>query len=229
MTEQDNLEPPQPSKGDAAYAALRAGLGSVPVVGAVAVELLQLLLAPPLEKRRTQWMEEVAQTLQELERNRGIRLEDLQANEVFIDTVLHASQVVLRTSQEEKRRALRNAVLNAALPHAPEQSLQQMFLNFVDTFTVWHLRLLKLFHNPKAWFAANKKPFPDLYMGGLNHVLTSAYPGLERGFYDQVWRDLYLSGLVSTDGLHTMMTAQGLEAQRASDLGSQFLRFIEEP
>lgn len=229
MTEQNDLDPPEPSKGDIVYATARAGLSSIPLVGAAAVELLQLLITPPLEKRRTQWMEEVAQTLQDLEQNRGVQLEDLQANDVFIDTVLHASQIALRNSQEEKRQALRNAILNAALPQAPEQSLQQMFLNFVDTFTVWHLRLLKLFHNPKAWFTANNKPFPNLYAGGLSHIVAAAYPGLDRSFYDQVWRDLYISGLTNTEGLHTMMTAQGLEAQRASDLGGQFLRFIEEP
>ncbi len=67
-------------------------------------------------------------SLRELEENPDIRLEDLQSNEQFISTVMQVSQIVLRTHQAEKRTALRNAVLNAALPQAPEDALQQVFL-----------------------------------------------------------------------------------------------------
>lgn len=59
-----------------------------------------------------------------------------------VSIVLQATQIALRTHQTEKRMALRNAVMNAALPQAPEEGLQQMFLHFIDTFTEWHLRLL---------------------------------------------------------------------------------------
>jgi len=175
-------------------------------------------------------MDEVGKALRHLEENQGVKLEELQSDDVFIDTVLQASQIASRNSQEEKRRALRNAVLNAALPNPPEQSLQQMFLNFVDTFTVWHLRLLKLFSDPQQWAAEHNHEFPDL-MGGLSSILESAFPELhgKRAFYDQVWRNLYQRGLVNTESLHTTMTGRGLMSKRASELGTQFLRFVEEP
>jgi hypothetical protein len=94
-------------------------------------------------------MEEVGNALQKLEAERGVQLEDLQTDETFIDTVMQASQAAMRNSQDEKRRALRNAVMNAALPNAPEQSLQELFVAFIDLFTVWHLRVLKLFQDPQ--------------------------------------------------------------------------------
>jgi hypothetical protein len=225
----DAYDPPQSSKSDIVYAVARAGLASIPLAGAAAVELLQILLVPPLEQRRNAWMNEVGHALRDLEAQRGIKLEDLQANDVFLDSALQASQIALRNSQEEKRTALRNAVVNAALPQPPDQSLQQMFFSFIDVFTIWHLKILKLFDNPQAWAQANNHRFPDLYMGGLNAILTSAFPDLERSFYDQIWRDLYLRGLVNTESLHAMMTAQGLFAKRTSDIGSQFLGFIESP
>jgi len=195
-----------------------------------AAELFQYFVTPPLEKRLEQWMDEVGKALRHLEENQGVKLEELQSDDVFIDTVLQASQIASRNSQEEKRRALRNAVLNAALPNPPEQSLQQMFLNFVDTFTVWHLRLLKLFSDPQQWAAEHNHEFPDL-MGGLSSILESAFPELhgKRAFYDQVWRNLYQRGLVNTESLHTTMTGRGLMSKRASELGTQFLRFVEEP
>jgi len=194
-------------------------------------ELLQYFVTPPLEKRRNEWMTEIGKALRDLEENRGIKLEELRSNDVFIDTVLQASQIALRNSQGEKRRALRNTTLNAALPNPPEQSLQQIFLNFIDTFTVWHLRLLKLFHDPLGWAKDNKHNFPVMNMGSLRRVLESAFPELDgkRTLYQQIWRDLYQRGLVDTESLDTTMSKQGVMSRHTSELGKQFLQFIEEP
>jgi hypothetical protein len=194
-------------------------------------ELFEGFVTPPLERRREEWMTKVGEALRDLEENRGVNLEELQSNEEFIDTILQASQVALRNSQEEKRTALRNAILNAALPNPPEQALQQMFLSFVDGFTVWHLRLLKLFDNPPQWAREHNHVFPVMNKGSLARVLVSAFPELDgkRAFYDQVWEDLYQRGLVSTNSLYTTMSKQGVRSKRTTELGTQFLRFIEEP
>lgn len=217
--------------GDEIHAAARSYLSVFPYIGAGAVELFTNIVAPPLEKRLQEWREEVGEGLRNLEATKGIRLEELQSNDVFIDTILHASPIALRNSQREKREALKNAVLNAALPNPPEQSLQQMFLNSIDTLTVWHLRLLKLFHDPQQWAIENNHEFPNMMSGGLSNILESAFPDLrgQRTLYDQIWRDLHQSGLVNTDSLHGTMSIQGLMSRRTSDLGAQFLSFVEEP
>ena len=233
MAQKQKYEPPEPDKGDVVHTIVRAGLSSIPVVGGAAVELFQMVFAPPLEKRRDEWMNQVGETLRVLEQERGVGIDDLQANDVFIDTVLQASQIAFRSSQEEKRRALRNVIYNAALSDPPEQSLQQIFLNLIDSFTVWHLRILKLFDNPLEWAKENEHQFAEVAISGslARNILESAFPDLlgKRAMYDQIWQDLYQKGLVNTDGLHTMMTGQGLLAKRTSDLGTQFLRFVEEP
>lgn len=137
----------------------------------------------------------------------------------------------MRTSQEEKRHALRNAVLNAALAEAPDGSYQQMYLRFVEEFNEWHLRLLALFDNPIRESQALSRPLRDVPMGALEQVLKNAYPALatHKGLYTQVWRDLYSRGLVTTQELHGMMTGHGLTASRTSPLGKAFLKFISEP
>lgn len=232
MTEK-KYQPPKQDKKDAVYAAVRAGLSSIPTFGSAAAELFQYVLASPLERRRDEWMEQVGEALRELEANRDVDLEDLQTNDVFVDTALHASQLAFQNSQNEKREALRNAIYNAALPNPPEQSLQQIFLSLIDSFTVWHLRILKLFDNPEKWARENDHQFSKTVISGslARKILTSAFPELrgKRAFYDLVWQDLYQKGLVNTDGLHTMMSGQGLSAKRTSDLGTQFLEFVEKP
>lgn len=60
------------------------------------MELFQVIIKPPLEKRRQQWMADVGEKLLELESN-GLKLEHLQNNEQFISAVMLASQAALRT------------------------------------------------------------------------------------------------------------------------------------
>jgi hypothetical protein len=225
--------PPEPSKSDAAYAAGRALLSTIPVAGGAAVELFQFIVTPPIERRRNEWMKEIGQAVQTLEQNKGIDIEQLKSNDVFIDTLLQASQVALRNSQQDKLTALKNAVINSALPQPIEQTLQQMFLEWIDAFTVWHIRVLHLFHDPQQWAIVNNKPLPtNIAMGGLDTIFDYAYPELakDRALYDQIWNDLYQKGLLNTDtnGLHTTMTWHGMLARRTTELGEKFLAFISE-
>lgn len=132
---------------------------------------------------------------------------------------------------QAKIDALRDAISNPAEPLPASESLHQMFLSWADPFTVWHLRLLAFFDDPKGWFAARGRKFPDFLTSSLGNVLTEAYPELkvQRPFYDLIAKDLWNNGLMNTDGLHAMMSANGAGASRTSDIGTQFLRFITEP
>lgn len=223
---------PKQTAGDAGLALVRGVLGAVPIVGATAAEIFNLVISPPLTKRRDEWVNSIAEGLNELqEKVDGFKLEDLSNNESFVTTVLHASQAAVRNHQKEKLEALRNASLNSALPHAPAEDRQMVFLGYVDTFTTWHIRILKLFDNPTRWFKENGKGFPTLEFGGLDHVLIAAYPELKgsRDFFDQIFKDLHDKGLINTQSLHVTMTGHGLTAERTTEMGRAFISFITSP
>lgn len=231
-TKKDQLTPPKSTAGDKAHALAKAGIGSLPLVGAAATELFEMLIAPPLERRRQEWMEAVAEGLRSLEQEHRIDFEQLKDNENFIDMVMQASQVAMRNSHQEKREALRNAVLNSALPYPVDETRQKMFLNLVDMFTFWHIRILKLLSNPMQWFQEQNREPPEYHItGSLSQMLTTAYPELaqQRELYDQIAKELYDRGLVNTNGLHTMMTRSGVYAERSTELGRKFIAFISEP
>lgn len=218
--------------GDIVHRVIKGSLGAIPFAGGLAAEFFDLVIKPPLSKRLNEWMESVTEGLKGLESNvQGFKLEDLSHNEMFITTVMQATQAATRNHQKEKLEALRNACLNAALPDPPEEDLQMIFLGYIDSFTTWHIRILKLFNDPIEWFKQNGKKFPDFQMGGLESVLTEAYPELRgnRSFYDQVFKDLYERGLINTESLHAMMTGNGLKARRSSDMGKRFICFIMAP
>lgn len=176
-------------------------------------------------------MEEVGEALARLERSSLVDLARLQEDEEFLDTILQATQVALRTHYEEKRNALKGAILNTALGRSPGEALRLMFISFVDYFTEWHIRILLLFGDPRGWYQREGRQPPELQVGSLSHVLEDAFPALRnsRAIIDQIWSDLRQRGLVNTDSLHTTMTGHGLLEQRATDLGRRFIEFIREP
>ena len=223
---------PEATLKDRLHTLAKTGIASIPGVGAAASELFTVILAPPLEKRRVEWMNDVAEHLKELEEHGRLKLEDLQDNETFITTVMQASQAAIRNHQSEKHEALRNAVLKAALPQAPEESLQQHFINQVDTFTVWHIRLLDLFKDPLAWFEKSGITPPDFsFSSGLEQLLVVAWPELKDcyDFLNVIVQELEAKGLYAGGGLRTMMTAGGAFGKRTTEMGDSFIEFITAP
>ena len=221
----------KPTAGDYTFALTKGGLGAIPIVGSIASGLLGLLVTPPLEKRRQNWMTEVGTKLKELEENSKIDLSTLADNEQFIDTVLVATTLALKTSEKEKIKAFQNAILNTALGVSSDKTKGQIFLNLLDTFTIWHIKILHFIDNPTKWFENAGQNPPNFMMGSLSSVLTNAFPPLsgQQELLDVIWRDLHDNGFHNTSGLMTTMSGNGLLANRTTQLGQEFLKFISTP
>jgi hypothetical protein len=218
----------EPSVGDYAHTGVRALLSGHPPA-----EIFSIIVMPPLEKRRNEWMVEIFSRIKELEGEKGkeeFKIENLAKNEVFISMFLYATQVAMRTHQKEKRDALRNAVINSAFPNSLDEDLQLIFLNMIDTFTPWHIRILKFYQDPKRWF---KKLGKDpVYNGNPAEALLRAFPDLssKQSLYEQIINDLNSRGLLSLDKpiLYTTVTSPG-DLSRTTEVGNAFLQFIESP
>jgi hypothetical protein len=225
------LDPPKSTGGDTAHMLVKAAISAVPLAGGPGAEFFGHLVAAPLERRRHEWMERVGSVLREVTQ-RVAGLEDsLRESPDFVDLALKATQAAMRTSAESKHDALANALVNAAAGSEPDVELQQLFISFVDDLSPQQIQFLDFFEDPAAWTKRNARPLSRLSMGALSHVVEEAFPKLagQRSLYDQLWRDLYARGLVTTESLHVMMTGQGLLSSRLSDTGKRFLRFIRRP
>ena len=221
MTDDDH-EVPESSGGDLAHSAVKAGLSAIPVLGGPAAELFQNVIQPPLEKRRIEWMNQVAEKLNKLENESGLDLESLRENEEFISAVMYASNLALRTHNESKRLALRNAIANIATGKAPDEHLQHVYLNLVETLTELHVRILRAFQAPEVPHSMS--------MGGLGHVLEHNLPDMrgQKALYQQMWKELFSRGLVVGDNMNLTMSGSGLAQKQTTQLGDGFLSFISE-
>lgn len=195
-------------------------------------ELFSLVISPVLQKRQAQWMGEVGEGLRKLENAvQGFSIEKLKDNDQFVSAVLNATQAAMRSHQEEKREALRNAVLNVAKGSGLTEDTEAIFLTLIDRYTPWHLRILRLFQNPLQ-LAAGKGIKPENFlMGSRARVLETYYPEMQKQqqFYNIVVSDLHRDGMIGAQDLNGTITPQGMFQKITNEWGDRFLTFITSP
>ncbi|SCF29428.1 hypothetical protein GA0074695_5253 [Micromonospora viridifaciens] len=228
------IEPPSHSKArQAAQAGLEAGLNLVPMVGGTVAVVLMTALNHGLKKRQEAWFTELAEAVEDLRgKVDGFDPEALGENDAFLDAVMTATRIAERNSQQTKLEALRNALLNAALPGAPDQDDQQHYFRLIDDLTPTHIRLLDLLNDPPGWFDRTGLPRPEFGMSSNRTALIQAgMPELAEKGQEAIRR--YYTGLESANllagSLGGMMTGSGAWGSATNELGRDFLAFIRDP
>lgn len=220
----------------AVEAGISGAAGFIPGVGGLlsaAAVLFAKGLRAPLERRERAYVESIAVGVEAL-RGQVANIEERVSSDAFLTAFLHAGHISMRTHQPDKRKALRNAVLNVAAGAAPDDDLQIVFLSFIDQFTPWHLRLLTYLDAPVAWMEQHGVPIPpNPHLDGIT-LVDYAFPELNVrrsstiAFLDQ----LATQGLLRGDW-NKQATYRGSPGtpgvSRISDLGKQFLAFIASP
>ena len=227
MTESEDL--PQTNTEDRVHTATKAMLSAIPVLGGPLATLLEHVWIPSLHRRREDWMRKLGQALERLQA-KGFDVETLKDDEMFISVVTEATHLAIKTHQEEKLDALRNAVANTALGRRPEEDLTFILLQLVDTLTPSHIAVLWYFADPSSWFATSGLEKPAVSMGGSRiKGLCAAFPSLDEAFLEILVHDLVRPGLLPDPGLRTMVTGPAVFDTIMASLGQQFLDFVTEP
>lgn len=222
----DNV--PEKNEKDRLHALAKLGLNAIPWVGGPLAELFNEIITPSIEKRRDEFFRELNARLQKLEEKKFLDLNELKNSEELVDVVIKAMKSAISTREKEKREALLNAILNTSLGKSPKENLADIFINWIDSFTEYHIKILNLFNEPDKHVSANPPGF-----GSISNFIELTFSELEgrRDFYEQLWRDLYSRGLLSipVEQLHTTMTGQGIMEKRTTSIGKTFIKFISSP
>ena len=235
---------PEPDETDAVQGGARAALAAIPVIGGTVNEILSLVLAPAVSRRRDEWFKELADGLDRLEEKvDGVRIENLAENEAFVSASIQASRTALGTHRREKREYLRNALMNIASGRAPEEEWHDFLMQLVEDLTPLHVRLLRFFDNPYHFVPSER--LEELNRHVKVHGMPPAsspisemersLPNLagKRTLYEPVLQDLHARRLLISpldmlqDGL--VPDEHGAFQRRTSTLGARFLAFINEP
>lgn len=221
------------SASDVAREIGRAMVSAVPIAGGPLQVLLENVFSSPLERRKEAWLQQLASVVEEVQvRTADLTPEKLAQNDVFVTVAMQATQVALRNHQQDKLDALRNAVLNSALPNSLEEDEQLIFVRLIDQLTPRHLRVLALLNDPPRWMERSGMANPGWGAGGVSTVLEYCLPEFrgQRDFYDQIVRDLQTEGLLGQGQiLHVTMTGRGMLESRTTARGKRFIRYITAP
>jgi hypothetical protein len=191
---------------------------AVPGLGAGASELYGAIFKQPLTKRMENWMISVDARLRELEYHLpNFDLRSLSGEPTFISIFMQAFQLAIRNHQEEKLEALRNVVINAARPDFPEDDIYMMFVNWIDAFIPWHIKILCFVDNLDS-----RQPGKSIDMV-CNH-----FPELrnDRPFAIQIIRELIDRGLINETGENVLEDEVSLIPPSTTSIGKKFLKFI---
>jgi len=114
-------------------------------------EFFGLVVKPPLLKKQERWMTLVTEGICRLAENiSSFDPRVLVESENFAAAVLSATHAAMKTSDETKLKALRNAVLNTALAPDREANVRETLLYLIDRLTSAHLSVLGAFSTYEA-------------------------------------------------------------------------------
>ena len=214
------IKVPHKNGFDATHSIIKAGLSLVPIFGGSASEIFNSLIAPPIEKRRNEWMEEVSKILYELENKYDIKTRALSDNPEFIDIVIQTTRVALKTSNKEKRIKLRNMILNSAIKTEKESAYQEIFIRLLDEMTAAHMSFLKMIDSAREWSTSSRSGF-------INYGTGSPLEE-DKLLYKIVWKDFVNIGLIESDQPFPDTKKEYIKC-KVTELGSRFISFIKLP
>ncbi len=222
--------PPKAGSSDKLHAFGKAALASIPGVGAAASELFVQCIAEPLEKKRQAFMEEVLERLVALEQQERLNTEELSKNDVFQAAFVQALRAADGTTEQEKRLALKHAVINCALGDL-DATNQHMFIRLVEELTAAHLVLLRTLDHPGNALAATGGTLSVSLGAAFLRVLECVTPNLvaDEELLDQLVRELLARGLVQNFDIRRILSEHGLLERRTSRRGRAFIDFITAP
>lgn len=219
------------TKGDIAHIVTKSAIASIPTLGNFLSEAFSLLVTQPAEKRKENILIMIDQRLQQLEEN-SFDMESLANNELFLSSVLQATQIAMRTHQQDKIAALLNIVTNVATDTSIDDSIVQMYLNIIDTFNEWHLRVLLLLNNPRKHYVDKGISTDNTLNGSPMLVLYTIYPELnsKKAFTKQILNDLFQRDMISTDPFNmvAIVNVDQMLTSRTTETGKHFIDFISQ-
>ena len=217
---------PQPTEADIALGATRAALAAIPFVGGTITEVVSLVLTPAVQRRRDEWLKELADDLDRLKAKvEGFKVENLVENEAFVSATIQATRIAIGTHQQEKRTMLRNALVNIAAGRGPDEDMQHIYLGLIDEFTPSHVKILHFLWTVSSRVAATNNGMLPRF-ATYQEVLDQLEPEFsgKADLVQQVLTDLNRRGLSTLQGANLAFPQQVMTNQ-----GIAFLQFVLAP
>lgn len=202
--------------------------------GSQAYDLVTTIVVPLHEKKKREFIEDLAKRIYKLESEGKIDLDELAESEEFNTIITKAILLAQQNHQKEKLEALKAIVIHTATnlnkdTLAFEERI--MFLRITDQIETTHLRVLKFLIQPNAY--VNDMGMPNIMFETKrpSKILSLIHPELSKNLdlLEQVWLELYNFGLVNSRTSSTQITSRNPNGSSnlISKLGERFFELIK--
>jgi len=216
---------PHPDDGDTLKAAIERGVEQVPVVGPITTFITSRFWAPSASRRLEEWLKEFADDFDRHCESCDVRV--LVKDEAFISASIQIARIVVGTHQEEKRKYLRNALLNIAVKKEPSEDFQLIFINAIEAFSVSHVRVLNF-----LWTGTRDLNDKGLWQPAAPHGINNYGKAIaelngQEDLLRYVITDLRNWGMTPMSGPADPFPLGG--SQSITNMGVRFLQFVLGP
>jgi len=212
---------------DLIYNGIAAGIGAIPHWGPAYAVLFGAVFTKPLEQKTEAFLKALVDQIVEVEKTVD-KINNLVSSESFVASTAQAVTMALMTVSEEKRQALRNAVINSVKMKPSEDERLKYFIT-IQQLTPAHMRLLSFFADPYVFATVNSLNF-ELPTGMSSTIpAKNVMRGYEPEFVDILIRDLSNAGLLfQFESSITVNSGQSF-ANNLTNYGKKFYEFVSAP
>jgi hypothetical protein len=171
----DQYDPAIEPVPDKIHRIARAAIGAMPMLSGTALELLNALVEDPFQKRRTQWLRDLSEALNQV----AAQVEAVGHNQARQDAVftavLRASDVAMRSSDPHIHRRLIAVVLNTIKNETPSEEKLSIYLSTLSQMTASHLALLRWIDTRERYTQGNEiREKEKHFLGEIPNVLGTS-------------------------------------------------------
>ena len=218
-------------------AAIKGSVSSIPAVGGLLSELIDLAQTNIANKRFEQWRDMIEKELRRLNEVKSITIEDLSKNELFVACLQVATAGAMRAHEREKRQRFANALFSAASDDTIDNDKKINFISLLNDYTTSHIRILDYYSRDHDE-PAIETPSRNLFRTATSPTSESPMKGIaenlpvfskDPAFVQNITRRLVLDGLVDDVDLYKPVSKEVARGRKTTDYGDEFLKFIQNP
>jgi hypothetical protein len=148
--------------------------------------LLKNLFEPAYDERLKQWVAVVDGVIAQLS-IKGLPVENLRRNQIFVSTLFEASLIAARNHSREKLGALSHALIaSATVKTIEEQEALELFIKLIDELSSQQLKMLS---SEEGWISSIRIEdiFDERSFGGVDTSLAKYFTSnlLNRGLIEE--------------------------------------------
>lgn len=215
--------------------------------GSAAYELITTIVVPLHEKRKREFIEDLANRIYKLEQKGKVNIQQLSESEEFNTVITKALLLAQQNHEIEKIEYLKLLVLKSGILINKKElnyDTVQVYLKIVDQISGSQFKILKLLKNPeKALMQVDTKALKKFIF--IPQIFMAAYPEITKSHHsiELLWKDLFKIGLINTEDYHSkvsfnveqisasniknasLIKAEGFNI--LTSLGKDFLNFVD--